>query len=373
MDLSKCFDTIPHNLITQELEKRIDDVRFMELIHKLLKAGYIDKNGTFHKGVIGTPQGSIISPILANIVLGLIDDYLTEYKTKFDKGKLPKKSSDYNKLSKQLGKAERASEKRRIHKLRNLIRPCTDDPNYRRMKFVRYADDILIGVIGSKSDCMDIKNNLNEFLKSLGLSMNMEKTLITNASKGKARFLGYEINITPIKKRPTVTKKFGEKSIRSKSITRPIINAPIKDIVTKLGSKNYCKAGEHGVPTGCRRMIHEEHGTIIKHFLTLGNGILGYYRIATNFNTLKKRLYYILYYSCVLTLARKFRLKTKKQVIRKFGLNLTTYKEVNGRKVIDKEFPRDAFDNVVKIKAHREFKLITSVKDPFEFIENITY
>ncbi|MCL6384596.1 reverse transcriptase domain-containing protein, partial [Pectobacterium parmentieri] len=74
VDLKKCFDTIPHKLIIQELIKYIQDKAFLDLVYKLLRAGYIDSKGIYHKTMVGVPQGSIVSPILCNIVLTLVDN-----------------------------------------------------------------------------------------------------------------------------------------------------------------------------------------------------------------------------------------------------------------------------------------------------------
>lgn len=364
VDISKCFDNIPHNLIIRELDKRIDDTKFRDLVYKLLRAGYVDEVGMQHKTTIGVPQGSVVSPVLSNIVLTLVDDYLTEYKERLDKGLKP----GYNgELSKIIERSSLLSNRKKLSKLRAEIRqPYLDESNYKRIKFVRYGDDILIGVIGSIKDASIIREDLNEFLKRLGLKLNLDKTLITHGSSGIAKFLGYNINI-PVNNISIVNNKGKER--RSTNITRPIINAPINDIILKLEAKSFCKGGIVGNPTSCRKLIHEEHRTIIRYYLTIGRGILNYYRIATNYNTLKYRLFYILYYSCVLTLALKYKLKTKKATIKKFGLNLTVYKKVNGKKVVDVSFPKDVFNRIVRISEDKEFKESSYIHDPFEFIE----
>lgn len=351
----------------------------MDVIYKLLRAGYIE-NGTFYNTKVGVPQGSIVSPILCNIALSVVDEFLTKLKTEFDKGKRhPKKNPEYRRYTYLMEIAKLSSTRKEYHRKRGLISPFIhNDPNYKRMQWVRYADDILIGIIGSKEDCIIIKKKLRECLINLGLSMNDKKTLITNASKGKAHFLGYEINITPRFKRPYVDKTYlSGRTIRSINITRPILNAPIKDIVSKLASNGYCKSGIVGIPTRCTRLIREEQITIINHYLALGRGILGYYRLATNYNTLKHRIWYILYYSCVLTLGQKFRLRTISKTIKKLGFNLAVYKEAkNGKKELAAQFNRKSFDNIIPIKSHWDFTNLIS-KDvninPLEYIELTKY
>lgn len=113
--------------------------------------------------------------------------------------------------------------------------------------------------------------------------------------------------------------KKGDNFIRVRHHTSLVVNAPIRSIVIKLNKHGYCSHGILGKPRGVGRLIHEEMKTILMHYLAVGRGIINYYRLATNFTTLRGRITYILFYSCCLTLARKFKLNTVKKVILKFG------------------------------------------------------
>jgi retron-type reverse transcriptase len=73
-DISKCFDTLPQRLIIEEISKRINDQVFIDLIHKSFNAGFIDTSRALKIPTVGSPQGSIISPILCNILLNLLDE-----------------------------------------------------------------------------------------------------------------------------------------------------------------------------------------------------------------------------------------------------------------------------------------------------------
>lgn len=380
LDISKCFDTIPHNLIINQLKQRIDDWAFISLIYKLLRAGYVDSNGTYFNTKIGTPQGAIVSPILCNIVLDLLDKYIDELISKFNIGDRRKMNPVYLKLSRSISAEGLLSNRKKLRTpiLNGEIRAhIANDPNYKRMKFVRYADDVLIGVIGSKKDCMDIKNHIKIFLDTLGLKMNEDKTLITHANSDYAKFLGYHISITPAHKRPILNKTMHNKNMKALSITRPILNAPIKDIVFKLGKLGYCKRGQTGTPTGVGRLIHEEIRTIINMYLRTARGILGYYKLATNYRKLKERLFYIMFYSCVLTIARKMKLKTMKNTIKKYGIRLTQYKlDKKGNKIIDIEFTKETFEsNIKKVKSHLDYINSTPshLEDPLDFIDKAAY
>ena len=180
------------------LRKRISDERFLRLIRKFLNAGYIE-NWEYHNTFSGTPQGGIISPILANIYLDCFDKYMEEYTRNFNKGKERHLTKEYSRLSEQIYKlkaeiesakdAESAKQlKDKYEKLRRerLKVTCRDymDDTYKRLKYTRYADDFLIGVIGSKADCIKIKSDITQYMQEcLHLEMSQEKTLITNAQK----------------------------------------------------------------------------------------------------------------------------------------------------------------------------------------------
>lgn len=376
VDLIKCFDTIPHDLIIKQLEKFIQDRGFIDLVYKLLRAGYYDDKGIYHNNKIGVPQGSILSPLLCNIVLTLVDEWIDNYIKSFDKGVRKKINPEYKRYSYLINKSSKFSERIKFHKIRNhiMFAYLRNDSNYKRIKYVRYADDILIGIIGSKEDCIIFKQDLSNYLDSLSLSINQEKTLITCASKKPVYFLGYEISVTPKSKEPIITKVFSTRTVKSRNPTRIILNAPIRKIVEKLVQNGYAKNTKTrlGFPTRVGRWIHEEPHVIIKNYLALGYGILGYYKLATNFNTLKHRIWFILFYSCVLTLTGKFRTRTMRKTIKKFGFNLT-FKDDKGK--ILASFPKNVFDSIKKVKSHYDYlnSSLGKITDPFEYIDRMKY
>lgn len=206
-DIKGFFDNIDHNKMIEILSERIKDERFLRLIRKFLKAGYLE-DWTYHKTYSGTPQGGIISPILANIYLDQLDKFMNEVKKSFDKGKKHKVNPKAvaferkrRKLAAQLKISSSEKEKEEIIKQIKFLEherfkvPYTDpfDKSFRRIKYTRYADDFLIGIIGSKDDAKEIKSRIKKFLNdTLKLELSDEKTLITH-SKKKAHFLGYDI------------------------------------------------------------------------------------------------------------------------------------------------------------------------------------
>lgn len=325
-DISKCFDTFDQKLLVNFLQKRIKDQVFIDLIYKALKAGYIDFNNIFHKTEIGTPQGSIISPILCNIYLHNFDDWMMKYIKIFDKGTRRKVNPEHLRIIRNLKGIELAKATRELRKKKIPVTQ-PNDPSYKRLSYVRYADDFLIGVIGNYQDCKNIKIDINEFLKTnLKLNLNLEKTSITHASTDRAKFLGFEIHITPIDKRAIIVRNNKEGiPIKVQQTSRPQISAPVSKIIEKLKERKYCR-GKNNNPTRAGRLIHSTNSQIVDHFRVLWLGIANYYSICSNFAALNQ-VYYILYYSCVLTLASKLRLKTKRKVLNKFGKNINIKNE----------------------------------------------
>jgi group II intron reverse transcriptase/maturase len=211
-DIKGFFDNIDHHTLINILRRKIKDERFINLIWKFLRAGYLE-DWEYNSSYSGTPQGGIISPILSNIYLDELDQYMDNYKNEFDKGKQRKLNSAYTAI---LQKQNRARKKYRANweymsnvekqyairhlrefakQLRNTPRSNDMDDSFRRIQYVRYADDFLIGIIGSKNDAIKIKADLTVFLREkLKLELSQEKTLITN-SRDKASFLGYENEI----------------------------------------------------------------------------------------------------------------------------------------------------------------------------------
>jgi hypothetical protein len=215
-----------------------------------------------------------------------------------------------------------------------------DDSDFKRMRFVRYAHDFILGINGSYQDCIDIKKDLGSFLKDkLGLELSLAKTLITNSTKDKAHFLGFDIAITPYNKRQLVRSQRSDGSIRlSAQTSRPQILAPIKIIVATLETKGYCKKGLKANPTGVGRLIHLSLPMIINNYLSIGRGLLNYYACTDNFTVLKARITYILKYSCALTFASKLKLYTLKKVFSKYGYNLKIHEMVNNKNKAVAEF-----------------------------------
>lgn len=208
-DIKGFFDNIDHNVLISILRERISDERFLRLIRKFFNTGYVE-DWKYNKTYSGTPQGGIISPILANIYLDKFDKYIKEYAAKFRKGDRRSINPEYwrlnnkkNRLKQKLQKtSDEQMRKNYLYEIAQLSKQMLSTPHkdamdadFRRLQYVRYADDFLISVIGSKSECETIKADITQFMREqLKLELSDEKTLITHA-QDKAKFLGYEIFI----------------------------------------------------------------------------------------------------------------------------------------------------------------------------------
>ena len=198
-DISKCFDNLDHGLLLSILGEHLHDTRFLKLLRDLFDAGYIEY-WTYNKTLSGVPQGAIVSPVLSNILLDKLDKFVENVLIpQYTKGTQRKKNQEYHKLLKRSRRLRRQGNIEEAERLRNtaqkLPSSMTDDPDYRRLNYVRYADDFLLGFIGPKTEAEAIKQQLRAFLREqLKLELSEEKTLITHARSEAARFLGYAIS-----------------------------------------------------------------------------------------------------------------------------------------------------------------------------------
>ena len=220
-DIKGFFDNISHDVLINILKERIADERFIRLVRKFLKAGYIEE-WQFHNTYSGTPQGGIISPILANIYLDKLDKYIKEYTAKFDKGKKRKfsrESMDFGNARKRIVrrlkfvKDERQRTKL-ILELKAIEQGRAKYPNgeemdadYRRMKYARYADDFLVGIIGSKQDAQQIKEDIKKLDKKGYEVSFFTKDKDRGVGEGETKNLQFEVQ--------TQTPSFEEKDSSS--------------------------------------------------------------------------------------------------------------------------------------------------------------
>jgi group II intron reverse transcriptase/maturase len=333
-DIKGFFDNINHDILTTILKERISDDRFIRLIRKFLNAGYIEE-WTFHKTYSGTPQGGIISPILANIYLDKLDKHMKEYVQIFDKGKRHKKNPLQmalenrrkvliRKLKVEKDEAEIAgllSELKEIRDKRIKTQSLDEmDSDYKRLKYVRYADDFLIGIIGSLEDCKHIKQNIGAFLQGkLRLELSEEKTLITHAHQ-VAKFLSFDINIlkTNDTKRDTLgrlTRCYNKKvaiKMPKDAIKKKLLEYEAVEFKHRDG-KEYWK------PKTRTYLINNDDLEILTTYNAELRGFYNYYSIAVNCCRIQS-LKHIMEFSMYRTFACKYR-TTIRRICRQYQVN----------------------------------------------------
>jgi group II intron reverse transcriptase/maturase len=194
-DIKGCFDNIDHAVLLEIIQRDIHDGRLVKLIDGLLKAGYM-KDWRYYDTLSGTPQGGIISPILANIYLNELDRFVEDTLIPaYERGERRRSNPEYYGLCNRIAAARKREDFEEVNRLKRERRKLTSqdplDPDYRRLRYVRYADDFLLGFIGPKNEAEKVRERLDEFLEQrLKLTLSKEKTLITHAADDKAKFLG---------------------------------------------------------------------------------------------------------------------------------------------------------------------------------------
>lgn len=324
-DIKGCFDNINHDVLMEILSKKIHDNRLLNLIRQGLKAGIMD-DWRYEETYSGTPQGGVLSPLLANIYLNELDQFIArELKPKWNKGKQRQRNPEYRKYEHLIWKARVAQDKEEVKRLQQIQRQIpahvVDDPNFRRIKYVRYADDFVIGFIGTRAEAQEIKETIGAFLSNvLKLEMSDKKTLITHARTEKATFLGYQMNTHhQDDKIHQVTRKDGI-TYRKRAINGSTRLAVPFGLTTQK-AKRFMKRGK---PIHRPELLHSSVAEIIEQYQTEYRGLVEYYKYAEDVHELNS-LKYVMEQSLTKTLANKLKLSVSK-VYRKYSTTL----EVNG-------------------------------------------
>lgn len=334
-DIARCFDSLDHEVMLRILGEKIHDNRFLRLVRNMLGAGYLE-DWTWNATLSGAPQGGVLSPVLSNIYLHKLDEFVeTVLAPEYTRGKLRIKNPEYRRVESDIRSARRRgnhAEARALGKrMRTIPSQDMNDPGYRRLRYVRYADDTLIGFTGPKSEAEDIKQRLGRFLRDeLRLEMSQEKTLITHARTGKARFLGYEISVSRNDRR--AERKTGNR--RRRRSTNGIIRLHVPADVVKAHCAPYLKRGK---PAHLTRVFNYDDYTIVNIYGARYRGIVNYYLLACDVHRLD-RLHWVMESSLLCSLANKHR-STMTKMARKHKATINT--PAGPRKCIQASITRD--------------------------------
>jgi len=315
-DIVNYFDTINHNKLIEIINLQIKDQQIIDLLWKFLRAGVVIDN-QYQVTTIGVPQGGIISPILSNIYLHCFDMYIDKLKQELDTEKTSEPNPEYVSVKSMLRSKKEVDKKRGYKELRNIKSTIRTGL---KLFYVRYADDWLLGILGSKKDATKIREKIKIFLKEkLDLELSIEKTKITHASKEKVQFLGYDI-YSPTPKESFFAKGHVKKRASHVSI---YIDAPYNKLKEQLIDENILveKNGKWLI-NAVTHWLNYDHAEILYRYNWMINGYLNYYSHVNNLNIFHKLIGFVLRHSCAITLGRKLKLGSRKKVFKKFGKNL---------------------------------------------------
>jgi len=256
-DIASYFDTIPHRRLIKAVRKRVADRNTRDLLWKFLRAGVMHQD-TMKETLTGTPQGGIISPLLANIYLHELDRYME---------------------SKYLNLTESQRLRRRKKGIGNIL-------------YVRYADDFVVLCNGTKAEAHATKQEIGELLRTMGLTLSEDKTKVTHATEG-FDFLGY-----------TIIRSIG---MRGKMIPKVLI--PEKAI-----KRFRLKVREILTPSGTKESI----GYTIQRLNWLTRGWCEYYRCTSSPSWAFGKIQTELYWDFAHWLGQKYEIKHMSGIMQRF-------------------------------------------------------
>jgi hypothetical protein len=279
-DISDCFGSLDHEIVLSVLAERIHDGRFLRLLRNMLQAGYLE-DWIWHATLSGAPQGGVASPILSNIYLHKLDSFVEKVLIpEYTRGDRRAPNPEYYEAAKQLARMRRRGDRPAVRALRKQMRTMpskdTTDPGFRRLRYVRYCDDHLLGFTGPKAEAEEIKTRLATFLRDeLKLELSHEKTLITHARTGAARFLSYEITI-----------QHADHVVGSKGrCANGIVGLRVPRDVIKAKCAPFLKLGK---PERCNQMVNEDDHTIVRTYGAEYRGLVEYYLLAGDVHRLNR-------------------------------------------------------------------------------------
>lgn len=331
-DIAACFDSLDHAVMLSALGDKIHDGRFLRLMKGLLEAGYLE-DWVYNATLSGTPQGGVVSPILSNIYLDALDKFVeTTLLRAHNRGAKRKRNRQYARTLRRARRCARSGQADEARALRREAQAMPsvvlNDPDYRRLHYVRYADDFLLGFSGPRSEAEGIKQRLGEFLHdALKLELSEAKTLITHGRSQAARFLGYEVTVLHNDRKHD---RHGRRCING------LIGLKVPGAVVRAKAASYCRHGRASPRMG---RINDSVYDIVVRYQGEYRGLVEYYQLAHNLGQLG-RLHKVMQESLAKTLATKLQISVAK---------------VYGRFATTKQTPRGP-RRVFKVTVEREGK-----------------
>jgi group II intron reverse transcriptase/maturase len=308
-DISDCFGSLDHEVMMGILAEKIRDNRFLRLLRAMLRAGYLE-DWEWNATLSGVPQGGVASPALSNIYLDRLDRFAEKVLIpEYTRGKARARNPAYQKISGAISNTRRRHISRKEHaetaeirelrkRLRRLPAGDPNDPGYRRLRYIRYADDHLLGFTGPRAEAEEIRRRLATFLREeLKLELNQDKTLLTHARTSAASFLGYEITVQQSDGKITRDGKIS----RGKRATNGKISLRVPRAVIKASCAPYMARGK---PAHQSHLTGRSDYDIVAAFGARYRGIVQYYLLASDVWRLD-RLNWVMLTSMLKTLAAR--------------------------------------------------------------------
>lgn len=323
VDVKGFFDNIDHSVLLKLLAKRVADERFLSLIGAMLKAGYLEQ-WRIKETHSGAPQGGIVSPLLANVYLHELDLFMNEQMAAFNRGRTRRVNPDYATIqtaakqaklawvrARAAGKDDEATQWHRIaaerrEKQTAIASKDPFDPGFKRLRYVRYADDFLIGVIGSKAEAKEVMGAVESFLASaLRLQISPEKSGVRKASKG-VLFLGYNVRVYSGEKQVVQSFKGGLRGTRRSTSERVQLSVPYEKISAFATRHRY---GSFDLMKSARRpeLLRCDNAEIVVTYNAELRGFANYYALAWDVKRKLSRLEFLWRGSLFRSLANKHR------------------------------------------------------------------
>jgi hypothetical protein len=254
-----------------------------------------------------------VSPILANIYLDRLDTFVeSTLLPMYNRGRQRQRNVVYTSMldrARYLRRTGRVEEGRVLRQqAQQLPSSVLDDPEYRRLQYVRYADDFLLGFVGTRQEAEDIKRHLADFLKTqLRLDLSSDKTLITHARSATARFLGYDVTVMQDNRKHTN----GNRSING------VVSLRVPRDVLQAKCQPYVK---HGGPWHRPELLHQSVFDIVTQYQSVYRGVVNFYRLAHNLRDVAT-LHGIMQHSLTRTLGAKLRISVP-EVYRRYRVEI---------------------------------------------------
>jgi group II intron reverse transcriptase/maturase len=302
-DVAGCFGSLDHQIMLSTLAEKIHDNRFLRLMRNMLKAGYLE-DWVWNATLSGVPQGGVVSPVMSNIYLHRLDEFVeTVLIPEYTRGRIRKQDTGYARVRAARDRARKRGDRALARELRKQLRgmPSGDprDPGFRRLHYARYADDTLLGFTGPRAEAEEIKQRLAAFLHDeLKLELSQDKTLITHARTQAAKFLGYEITVLHNDRKVTA----GRRTVNG------TISLRVPASVIKARQAPYLSRGK---PERRSQLVNQDDHTIVSTYGAEWRGIVQYYLLAGNVHRLY-RLHWVMETSLLKTLANKHRSSVSK-------------------------------------------------------------